>query len=194
MRDDDTPNGMRENEWRTLGNNDGAPVRPVYPDPDPWVDIANAREQNPWGKTTDHIPWPTYPKNPSLDSGPEKRDTFSTGYKRNARAGKGRYDLLPRKAIEQLAILFEEGAERFGDLNYKLGSPIRRSADSMKRHADMALWRVEDEGDTERKRKVRHFVACAWNALVCAETLLDIMDGELDPALDDRYKPTKWTP
>lgn len=94
----------------------------------------------------------------TLDSG--QRETFGTGSVRDTRAGKGRYDLLPPRAIRRLALLYERGAEKYGEHNWEKGQPFSRFADSMLRHAFQAIAGAQDED---------HWVAVAWNALAIVE-------------------------
>ena len=54
-----------------------------------------------------------------MDSG--ERQEFSTGSVRDTRKGKGRFDLLPPKAIRRLAVHFESGAIKYGDRNWEKG-------------------------------------------------------------------------
>jgi hypothetical protein len=51
------------------------------------------------------------------DSG--QRQKFDTGSQRDIRDGKGRYDLLPCKAIRRLAQHFEGGAEKYDSRNWE---------------------------------------------------------------------------
>ena len=70
---------------------------------------------------------------PIKDSG--VRQDFETGSRRDTRDGKGRYDLLPMRAIQRLARHFEGGAKKYGDRNWEKGQPISRYLDSALRHA-----------------------------------------------------------
>ncbi len=160
MRDDDTRNGMRS-EW----GNDGAPMMPLPPLPE--VSTFGLRE-------------------PFAPLENAKRDTFSTGYQRDHSADKPGYEMLPPDALEELALLYTEGAKKYGRDNYRKGAPITRTCASMLRHAFKALRGDEDEGATERARLVRHFIATAWNALSAAQHLIDIDAGKLPAELDDR--------
>ena len=44
------------------------------------------------------------------DSG--TRQEFTTGSVRDAKSGKGRYDLLPVESMRRIAVLFEKGAAK----------------------------------------------------------------------------------
>jgi hypothetical protein len=111
------------------------------------------------------------------DSG--KREEFSTGSLRDTREGKGRFDLIPTKALKRLAQLYERGATKYGDHNWTKGQPITRYIDSAMRHLTQVL-----EGHTDED----HAIAVAWNAFVIVETLEMIEAGKLPPGLDDRLK------
>ncbi len=116
----------------------------------------------------------------------EKRDTFATGYQRDTSDDKPGYEMLPPDALEELALLYTEGAKKYGRSNYRKGAPLSRTCASMLRHAFKALRGDEDEGNTERSRTVRHFIATAWNALAAAQHIIDIDKGKLPAELDDR--------
>lgn len=98
------------------------------------------------------------------DSG--QRREFSTGSLRDVAVGKGRYDLLPSLCIRRLAGLYERGAEKYGDSNWKKGQPLSSTVNSMLRHAFQYL-----EGD----RSEDHLAAIAWNSftLMWTESMLE---------------------
>ena len=87
------------------------------------------------------------------DSG--ERQDFPTGARRDVQTGKGRFDLLPYAPIKRLAQLYERGAEKYGDANWRKGIPISRCYSSLLRHAFQAL-----AGDTEED----HLSALVFNA------------------------------
>lgn len=93
------------------------------------------------------------------DSG--KRREFVTGSVRDVRDGKGRCDLLPPRALLELAVHFERGAAKYGDNNWLKGQPLSAYYDSGLRH--MLKWKV-GEGDED------HLVAAAWNLVAALET------------------------
>lgn len=111
------------------------------------------------------------------DSG--QRETMPTGSKRDLRAGKGRYDLLPTRALRRLARLYEAGAVKYGDRNWEKGQPLARMIDSALRHGFAALEGQMDED---------HIIAAAWNFLGIAETQERIKAGLLPKELDDLPK------
>lgn len=108
------------------------------------------------------------------DSG--ERQDFGTGSVRDTRTGKGRYDLLPPRAIRRLARHFENGAAKYGDRNWELGQPLSRYLDSGIRHGFSLL-----EGDASED----HAAAAVWNFLCFIDTAERIQAGLLDRALDD---------
>ncbi len=88
------------------------------------------------------------------DSG--KREAFTTGSRRDTREGKGRFDLMPPKALRRIARHFENGAKKYGDRNWEKGQPQSRFMDSALRHLNNYLDGHRDED---------HLSAAAWNVL-----------------------------
>jgi hypothetical protein len=88
------------------------------------------------------------------DSG--ERRTFATGSVRYRAAGKGRFDLLPFFALEEVAKHFEAGAVKYGESNWAKGQPLRSYLDSALRHLAKA-----HQGRTDEP----HLRAAAWNIL-----------------------------
>jgi hypothetical protein len=111
------------------------------------------------------------------DSG--KRQQFQTGSRRDTRDGKGRFDLLPVRALMRLSKHFEGGASKYGDRNWEKGQPLSRFMDSALRHAFKHLGGATDED---------HLVAAAWNLLCLADTEMRIKEGLLPKELDDLPK------
>lgn len=108
------------------------------------------------------------------DSG--KREDFTTGSVRDSREGKGRFDLLPPRALKRLAVHFERGARKYGDRNWEKGQPLQRFIDSTMRH--LTCWQAG-------RRDEDHLIAAAWNLLAHVETQERIDAGELPAVLDD---------
>lgn len=108
------------------------------------------------------------------DSG--AREEFPTGSRRDTRAGKGRFDLLPTRAIRRIARHFEAGAAKYGDRNWENGQPLSRFMDSALRHAFAHLQGARDED---------HLAAAAWNLLCLADTEERIKAGLLPAELND---------
>jgi hypothetical protein len=116
------------------------------------------------------------------DSG--QRENFLTGSKRDIRTGKGRFDLLPFYAIFRLSRIYEEGAVKYGENNWRLGQPCSRYLDSAIRHLLKAAsgWQDED-----------HFAQAMWNIAAILETQKMIEDGQLPQELEDLKKYiSKW--
>lgn len=112
---------------------------------------------------------------PIKDSG--KRQQFNTGAVRDAQSGKGRYDLLPMRAIARLARHFEAGAKKYGDRNWEKGIPISRYMDSGMRHLCKYMQGERDED---------HLAACAWNIMCAMDTEERILkDNILEKKLYD---------
>jgi hypothetical protein len=111
---------------------------------------------------------------PIKDSG--KHQSFDTGSKRDSRDGKGRFDLLPMRALQRLARHFEGGAKKYGDRNWEKGQPISRYMDSAIRHACKYIQGERDED---------HLIAAAWNIMCAADTEERIAAGLLPKELND---------
>lgn len=126
------------------------------------------------------------------DSG-ERRE-FSTGSRRDSRSGKGRFDLIPAycvrrvaafcgafaripaMALRRLAGLYERGAIKYDDNNWRKGQPLSSTLDSMERHiCDYK------EGKTDED----HLSAVAWNAFTLMWTEEMIRQGKLPKELAD---------
>lgn len=93
------------------------------------------------------------------DSG--KRTLFNTGAVRDLHGeDKGRFDLLPWHAIQEVAIHTAEGAKKYGERNVDLGIPQSRMIDSAIRHIRKYIHNETDEP---------HLRAAAWNILWALE-------------------------
>lgn len=114
---------------------------------------------------------------PVKDSG--TRRTFETGAQRDAAEGKGRYDLLPCKAIRRLAMIYESGAKKYDDNNWRKGIPLSKYLDSGLRHA--MKW--ADGWDDED-----HLAMACWNFMCALETEEMIRKGWLPKELEDIYE------
>lgn len=108
------------------------------------------------------------------------RQQFPTGSQRDTREGKGRYDLLPAKAIRRIALHYEGGAKKYDDRNWEKGQPLSRYIDSALRHVFSYLDNKLDED---------HLAAAAWNLLCCIETEDRIRAGILPQELADLPNP-----
>lgn len=100
---------------------------------------------------------------------------FGTGAHRNGSEGKGRYDLIPRKAKREVAIVLEAGGKRHGDYNWHKGIPYSSLIDSAQRHIDQ--WA---EGMTDEK----HLAHAICNLLFLLEFEEEGRAAELDDVRD----------
>lgn len=105
-----------------------------------------------------------------LDSG--ERTEFNTGAVRDMHEGKGRFDLLPWRAIWEVAKHCEDGAKKYGEHNVDKGIPVHSFIDSAFRHLAKYTMGMEDED---------HLRAAAWNILWA------LNQRDIYPELDDRY-------
>jgi hypothetical protein len=118
------------------------------------------------------------------DSG--TRSQFQTGAVRDGQAGKGRMDLLPVRAIIEVAKIFEEGARKYAPRNWEKGIPLSRFMDSGLRHAMRWL-----RGDRDEP----HLAMAAWNFLCLQDTQQRIAEGLLPMELNDLpCNPIELTP
>jgi hypothetical protein len=120
------------------------------------------------------------------DSG--TRQKFKTGAQRDIQVGKGRYDLMPAYAMFRLARLFENGAIKYGESNWRKGIPLKRFLDSAERHLHKLKAGFVDED---------HASAVNWNISCFIETQKMIEEGILPKELDDlseyqKTVPKKW--
>jgi len=86
------------------------------------------------------------------DSG--KKREFTTGALRDDSEDKGRFDLIPYEALQRLARIYQKGAEKYGENNWKKGMPIEFFLDSGSRHIYKYLAGWDDED---------HLAMAAWN-------------------------------
>ena len=108
------------------------------------------------------------------DSG--QRSQFSTGAQRDCQEGKGRMDLLPFRALIEVAKIYEEGAKKYNDNNWRKGIPLSRYIDSGTRH--LAKWMIG-------LRDEPHLAQACWNLLCLIETSQMIEEGLLPAELND---------
>ena len=87
-----------------------------------------------------------------------------------------RYDLIPPKALEELAKVYTIGAKKYGDYNWAKGMDWHRVIGAMMRH--METFRQGYSYDAEG---FRHLAAVAW----CAFTLMEY--ERRDTGRDDRW-------
>jgi Domain of unknown function (DUF5664) len=89
-----------------------------------------------------------------------------------------RHDLIPVKALHELAEHYGKGCEKYAEHNWRKGLAWSKSYAALQRHIT-AFWGGEDL-DLETGSK--HVIAAAWHCL----TLSTYMDEQR--AKDDRYK------
>ena len=77
------------------------------------------------------------------DSG--NRREFDTGAVRDMAEGKGRFDLIPPRALRRLAKHYEKGAVKYGDRNWEKGIPNDSFIDSALRHINQYQSGQRDE-------------------------------------------------
>lgn len=116
---------------------------------------------------------PTHPLEAMAE---DTRRAWQTGAVRDVTTDKGRFDLLPARAMRELAKHFQQGARKYEDRNWEKGIPLSVFLDSGLRHAFKVLEGLNDE---------RHDRAWAWNAMCFLETAERIKAGLLPPELDD---------
>jgi hypothetical protein len=105
-----------------------------------------------------------------------KNETFPSGAVRSKRDGRGRFDLIPGRALERLAKHFETGAKAKGEGNWERGIPLSRYLDGAIRHLNDAKIGRDNED---------HLVAAAWNIFCLMDTQERIKDYLMPEALDD---------
>jgi len=108
------------------------------------------------------------------DSGTRRQ--FEDGAVRDMSVGKGRYDLLPTRAIRRLAQHYEAGCQKYGNKNWLKGIPLSSFTDSALRHLFKAI-----EGQTDED----HWIAAAWNIMAIVEYRERIKEGIMDKKWDD---------
>lgn len=113
-----------------------------------------------------------------LDSG--KRKQFSTGAVRDASGDlKGAFHLVPFDIEMELAIHYEQGAEKYLPRNWEKGIPLHQYYDSTRRHAAKAFYGFDDEP---------HEMAAAWNIFGFRWTYKRIVEGRLPMSLVDKHR------
>ena len=100
-----------------------------------------------------------------------KARQFDTGAQRDSAVGKPRMSLVPHKALRDVMMRYLDGAEAYGENNWKKGMKNSVLYDSTMRHL-MAYWTGDDSED--------HLGAALWNIM----GLIDNDDKR--PDMDDR--------
>lgn len=109
----------------------------------------------------------------------KKTKKYNTLALRGNSDGKGRYDLIPTKALRRIAIHYENGGKKYGDRNWEKGVPLSRYLNSAIRHLYQVLEGQNDED---------HEAAAVWNIMGFMETKDRINLGLLPKELDDLPK------
>lgn len=99
---------------------------------------------------------------------------FETGAQRSKNADGTRYDLISPIALERLAKVYKEGADKYGDFNWEKGMPVSDLLNHAIRHMYAYL-----SGD----RTEDHLGHSAWNAMAA------IHSAEKWPKLNDNLRP-----
>jgi hypothetical protein len=113
-------------------------------------------------------------RRPLPDSG--ERSEFETGSRRDSMVGKGSPSQLPIDALRGVSRRFEDGSEKYGRNNWRLGQPSSRYIDSIYRH----LWDYIEGCEEED-----HLSAVIWNAMCLYQTDEWIKKGKLPESLKD---------
>lgn len=121
----------------------------------------------------------TVDKTPLEDTG--TRSTYETGACRDARTGKGRFDLISPIAWMRLAVHVENGIDKYGLRNWELGIPLHTYVDSAFRH--LTRW-VRDKL-LGRESTEDHLAAVMWNIMCLIHTEYMIESHRLPAELDD---------
>lgn len=98
-----------------------------------------------------------------------KRQTFTTGAKREPNENRGRWDLIPLEPMYRLAKHYESGAKKYDERNWEKGLPLITYLNSMARH----LFKLTNGSNEED-----HAAAIAWNAFGFMHTLDGIEKGK----------------
>ena len=105
---------------------------------------------------------------------------FKTGAQRDTGCNKLRHSLIPHKALDRVAKRYLDGAEKYGENNWK-GMPLSVYYDSAMRH--MQAWWAGDENEDHAAAAVWNMLCAMWTEDNAAMHLAD--KGEV---LDDRHK------
>ncbi|AOQ28321.1 hypothetical protein SEA_LUCY_47 [Arthrobacter phage Lucy] len=108
----------------------------------------------------------------------EVRSVSSTGAEKGVK--EARFDLIPVGPLEQLAIHFGRGAQKYEPHNWRKGYELSKGYAALQRHAN-AWWAGED---LDPEMGTSHLAAVAFHALALLEL------SETHPEMDDRYKLT----
>lgn len=100
-----------------------------------------------------------------------KARQFDTGAQRDSAEGKPRMSLVPHDALKSVMMRYLDGAEAYGENNWKKGMKNSVLYDSTMRHL-MAYWTGDESED--------HLGAALWN-------IMGLIDNDNKrPEMDDR--------
>lgn len=105
----------------------------------------------------------------------EVRKRSTTGGEKGVKAA--RYDLIPVQALEQVAMLYGKGAEKYEAHNWRKGYEWSHSYAALQRHAN-AFWNGED---LDPEMQLPHLASVVFHAF----TLMIFMKEQ--PEFDDRF-------
>ncbi|ASZ74361.1 hypothetical protein SEA_KINGBOB_47 [Arthrobacter phage KingBob] len=105
----------------------------------------------------------------------EVRSVSSTGAEKGVK--EARFDLIPVGPLEQLAIHFGRGAQKYEPHNWRKGYELSKGYAALQRHAN-AWWAGEN---LDPEIGTSHLAAVAFHALALLELL------ETHPEMDDRF-------
>ena len=94
----------------------------------------------------------------------EEKRTFESGATRSISIDKGRFDLLPWTAIQELAIHCAKGAEVHGERNVDKGILLHSLLDSGFRHLSSYMRGMTDEP---------HLISALWNIAFAVQTEIE---------------------
>lgn len=110
----------------------------------------------------------------SVEESGETMTTSSTGGRKAVK--RARFDLLPARALWEVAEHFGSGAEKYGDSNWEKGIEWSKFFQAMQRHA----WLFWSGEDYDPGMNSKHLAAVVFHALVLMESM------EIHPEFDDR--------
>lgn len=108
----------------------------------------------------------------------EVRTTSSTGGQKGTKPE--RYDLIPVEALDIMARLYANGAEKYEAHNWRKGYEWSKSYASLMRHAT-SFWKGED---IDEEMGLPHLAGVAFHAFALMVFMIE------HPEFDDRYTPT----
>lgn len=110
-----------------------------------------------------------------------EKQVYETGAQRGEESNRGRYDLISAAFLKRLAIHLEKGAKHYAPRNWEKGLPIKRSFNSLLRHA--LQWHNGDRDED-------HLAAVACNLMFILHTEELIRDGKLPASLLEEMPPS----